>query len=128
MITKGDKVLIIFILLIAFLIFTGFHIYGFGEKKTYVLIEVDGKVQHKISLGDNGPKTKINVPVLYGENIVEIDRDKVKMYYADCPDLDCVRQGWISRPGQMIVCLPNRIVIKIESDEFIQKKVDAVSF
>ena len=61
--------------------------------------------------------------MLYGENIVEIDRDKVKMYYADCPDLDCVRQGWISRPGQMIVCLPNRIVIKIESDEFIQKKL-----
>ena len=31
-------------------------------------------------------KKKI-MPVLYGENIVEIDRDKVKMYYADCPDL-----------------------------------------
>ena len=48
---------------------------------------------------------------------------------ADCPDKDCVNQGWISRPGQMIVCLPNRLVIKIESDKLTQEEdVDAVSF
>ena len=43
-------------------------------------------------------------------------------------DEDCVRQGFISRSGQMIVCLPNRIVIKIESDKSAKDDVDAVSF
>ncbi|MDD4569375.1 MAG: NusG domain II-containing protein [Tepidanaerobacteraceae bacterium] len=129
MITRGDKTLIIFILLVALFIFVGFQVYGFTGGRTYAIIEVDGNPYQKVSLGEDGPQLKINVPVPYGENVVEIDRDKVRMFYADCPDGDCVRQGWISRPGQIIVCLPNRMVIKIESDDKLtQKDVDAVSF
>jgi hypothetical protein len=33
---------------------------------------------------------------------------------ADCPDQRCVHQGWASRTGQCIVCLPNRVMIQIE--------------
>lgn len=37
---------------------------------------------------------------------------------SSCPDKLCVKSGMISRGGQMCVCLPNRVVIKIlgESD------------
>lgn len=128
MITKGDKILIASILMAAFLIFIGFQVHGFAGGKTYVLIEVDGKLYQKVSLGEDGPNLKLTVPVANGENIVEINRDKVRMLYADCPDKDCVRQNWISRPGQMIVCLPNRMVIKIESKKSAKEDVDAVSF
>ncbi|NLZ54362.1 MAG: NusG domain II-containing protein, partial [Thermoanaerobacteraceae bacterium] len=69
-----------------------------------------------------------SVPVTTGENIVEIDRDRVRMLYAQCPDKDCMRQGFISRPGQMIVCLPNRMVIKIQSDKSTKEVVDEVTF
>jgi len=34
-----------------------------------------------------------------------------------CPDKLCVRSGWISRPKESIVCLPNRVVIEIKSVE-----------
>jgi hypothetical protein len=128
MITKGDKILIASILLVALLIFTGFQVYGFAGGKTYVLIEIDGKLYRKVSLGKDGPNLKITVPVTHGENTVEINRDKARMLYADCPDGDCVRQGFISRPGQMIVCLPNKMVIKIEGDKSTKDDVDAVSF
>lgn len=128
MITKGDKILIFSMLLAALLIFTGFQVYGFAGGKTYALIEVDGKLYQKVSLGEGGSNLKLTVPVTHGENIVEIDGNKVRMLYADCPDEDCVRQGFISRPGQMIVCLPNRMVIKIESDKSVKDDVDAVSF
>ncbi len=33
---------------------------------------------------------------------------------SDCPTLDCVRTGVISRAGQSIVCLPGRIVVTLE--------------
>ncbi|HHV19863.1 MAG TPA: NusG domain II-containing protein [Thermoanaerobacterales bacterium] len=128
MITKGDKILIVSILLAALLIFTGFQVYGFADGKTYVLIEADGRIYQKVSLGEDGPNLKLTVPTAHGENIVEINGNKVRMLYADCPDEDCVRQGFISRSGQMIVCLPNRIVIKIESDKSAKDDVDAVSF
>ena len=32
---------------------------------------------------------------------------------ASCPDKLCINQGRISRVGQELVCLPNRIIIKI---------------
>ena len=34
---------------------------------------------------------------------------------ASCPDLLCVRSGYIRRVGQSIVCVPNRIVIRLTS-------------
>jgi hypothetical protein len=38
------------------------------------------------------------------------------MIDADCPDKLCEKQGKISKNGQSIICLPNKIVIKINSD------------
>jgi len=32
---------------------------------------------------------------------------------ASCPDLLCVHSGYIRRAGQSIVCVPNRIVIRV---------------
>ncbi|HHY41887.1 MAG TPA: NusG domain II-containing protein [Thermoanaerobacterales bacterium] len=128
MITKGDKILFFSIILISFIIFVSFQVYGFADGKSYVLIEVNGKLYQKVSLGETGPNLKISVPVANGENIVEIERDRVRMLSAQCPDQDCIRQGWINRPGQMIVCLPNKMVIKIQSDKSIKEDVDIITF
>lgn len=127
MVTTGDKVLIVFILISAALIFAGFQVCGFGSDKTYAVIEVNGQPYQKISLGQDGPEFQVKVPGILGESIVEIDKDKVRMLYSPCPDKDCERQGWVSRSGQMIVCLPNRVVIKIESDR-TKNDLDGVSF
>ena len=42
-----------------------------------------------------------------------IEAGTVRMEDADCPDKLCVKQGRISRAGQSIICLPNRLVIII---------------
>ncbi|HRR92028.1 MAG TPA: NusG domain II-containing protein [bacterium] len=39
---------------------------------------------------------------------------KVRILSSPCPDKLCVKQGYISESGQVIICLPNRVVIKIE--------------
>ncbi|SDH98509.1 NusG domain II-containing protein [Proteiniclasticum ruminis] len=52
-----------------------------------------------------------------GVNIVEIVDEKVGMYEADCPDKVCYSPEYISRPGETIVCLPNRIVIEVKGEE-----------
>lgn len=38
----------------------------------------------------------------------------VQVVWADCPTQDCVHTGRISRHGQAIICLPARIVIRLE--------------
>ncbi|GAQ25979.1 lipoprotein [Tepidanaerobacter syntrophicus] len=129
MITKGDKILICVVLLLSFLLLAAFQIFGFAAEKTYAVIEVNGKLFQKILLGENGSNFKLTVPAGNHKSIVEVDKDKVRIIYSDCPDQDCVRQGWISRPGQIIVCLPNKIVIKIvNGNTGHDNDIDGVSF
>ena len=48
-----------------------------------------------------------------GHNKVIIGDGVVWMEEADCPDKLCVNQGRISKAGQTIICLPNRIMVTI---------------
>jgi len=45
---------------------------------------------------------------------------------ADCPTQDCVHTGLITRSGQSIVCLPARIIIRLEGGAAEGGGVDAV--
>ena len=86
----------------------------------YVQIIVDGTITDNYLLSENG-EFEIN----NGEhrNILYIADGKAYMKDADCPDRLCISQGIISKNGQSIICLPNRIVVKIISD--IEDEVDA---
>ena len=46
-------------------------------------------------------------------NVVEISDGGVLMRSANCPDQLCVRQGRLTRAGQVIVCLPGRVVVTL---------------
>lgn len=60
-----------------------------------------------------------------GTNRVEITGGTVKMIQADCPDQICVHHKAISKNNETIVCLPNKIVLVIESTE--EAEVDATT-
>jgi len=50
-------------------------------------------------------------------NVIEVEHGRIRMQTADCPDGTCVRTGWISRGVTPIVCLPNSLVIELESSD-----------
>ncbi len=50
-------------------------------------------------------------------NVVEIKGGEVKVTEASCKNRVCVKHGSISRTGETIVCLPNRLVVRIEDTE-----------
>jgi hypothetical protein len=70
----------------------------------------DGVV-HEIPLDTDG-LTEITTAL--GTNTVEVADGQIRVVDATCGNKDCVHQGAINRPGQTIVCLPNRLVIRIE--------------
>lgn len=47
------------------------------------------------------------------ENVVVIEGGRVYVESATCPGGDCVHAGAISRAGQSLVCLPNRLEIRL---------------
>jgi hypothetical protein len=57
-------------------------------------------------------------------NLVEIDSTQVRVAEAECPNQICVRTGWISNPGQVAVCAPNKLVLQIKGKS---GQVDVIS-
>lgn len=50
----------------------------------------------------------------------------IRVALSDCPTQDCVHTGMIYRSGQSIVCLPARIIIRLEGGGADGGGVDAV--
>ncbi len=61
-----------------------------------------------------------------GENVIEVSPGRIRVLSADCPDQVCVRAGWLSDAAAPIVCLPHRLVIRIEGSAAAET-ADAVS-
>lgn len=78
-------------------------------------IIADGKTVQTIAL-DNAKNQTIDLGLDCG-NIIEVRDGKIGIVSADCPDKTCVKTGFISRPGQVCVCVPSRLIIKIEGGD-----------
>ena len=48
------------------------------------------------------------------KNVITIKDGKAAITESDCPGTDCVHSGWIHEAGRSIVCLPNRVELRIE--------------
>ncbi|MGI6576035.1 MAG: NusG domain II-containing protein [bacterium] len=116
MVTKHDKILyglIIGAMLVGFL----FIHFQSAQTGTQVVIEVEGEVVQVLPLGQLEPGEQIPIAGRLGNSILEVGQDKVRLIKSPCPDHICIAMGWVSTPGQVIVCLPNRVVVRIEGDE-----------
>ncbi len=83
-----------------------------GKDDVYAIVKTDDKIIKTINLTKLKKREVIKVPGQYNEFIVA-DQKKICFMSADCPDRLCVKAGWISKPGEIAVCLPNRTILKI---------------
>lgn len=81
------------------------------EEGNYVLVEIDGKTVGEYRL-DQDAEIEING----GTNILVIKDGKAFLSEANCPDKTCVKTGSIHYSGESIICLPNKVVIKIKGN------------
>ena len=92
-----------------------------GEyKNSQVCIKKSNKVVKKIDIRQLKQECEIDL----GTNIVCVTKSGVYMKKATCPDKLCVHNGTIDKPGQSIVCLPNKLMVEIIGNK---KDVDAVA-
>lgn len=49
-----------------------------------------------------------------GQNHLVIQDGCARIEEADCPDKLCVKQGIVSKSGESLVCLPNRVVVAVK--------------
>ena len=109
---KGDFIVIVFVVSLAIFIGILFGKNTNSEEADVVAIYKEGEKIQELPLDKN---REIIVSNIYTNRIV-IEEGKVSITESDCPGEDCVHSGWISRSGRSIVCLPNRVEIRIEGE------------
>ncbi len=106
------------LLILVLLVLVGLTIYFALAPRdgAFAEIYVDGKLYKRVSLSND---TTIQLEHL----TVEVANGKVRVIDADCPDKICEKRGTIGKVGQSVVCLPNRVVVKITG----KSEVEAIS-
>ncbi len=84
----------------------------FKSNERIVLIESDKGISDKIKLEKNYKNIEINGP--QGKIGISIENGLVRVNAAPCRHQLCRNTGFASKPGDVIACAPNKVLIKIE--------------
>lgn len=124
-INKYDIILILAIIAINILIiiYGSYNTVDKGKKIAYVYS--DNKLVGEYTLTDNY-KTDFTVNTTDGYNTIYIEDGKVWIHDATCPDKVCLSQGKISHDGELIVCLPNRLMVQIKDNGETEDDIDII--
>lgn len=85
----------------------------------YAEVSVDGTLLCRLDLGKNQEQELEGYQG--GTNHLVIKDGKAWISEASCPDKLCVHQGAVSRENELIVCLPNRVTVRITGKEAAAK-------
>ena len=116
---KKDWILIGIILFVAGLAFLLHEFIG-GKGAGCVTVKVNGEIQGVYSLSEDQ-----DIEINGWTNRLKIRNSTADMTEADCPDKLCVNQRAVSKNGESIICLPNKVIVTVDSSE--NSEFDAVA-
>jgi hypothetical protein len=121
MLTRYDIILIAGLLLVA-VVGLGIIRYGAGGTSE-VVISVDGEETVRVPLSED---RRFSVDGPLGKTEIEIKDERVRVVDSPCKRKICVQSGWIDKPYQTIICVPNRVVINLQGSKD-RHKLDGVT-
>lgn len=119
MIRPWDIIIVCILVLISFFpvgMFSYVHAREAGNMSSRLVatVTLNNKQIRQVVLTGNTKTEEFTVYTKSGDyNTIEVNKDRIRIEKANCPDQICVRTGYISKAGQTIVCLPHRVVIEI---------------
>lgn len=126
--TKWDKILIIAIIIISLLLI-GIVTYNKRQvDQLYGIIEVDGEIQEEINLLEVEDPYTIKVENGEDYNIIQVEQGSIRVIEATCPDKDCIKIGVLDDPGEVSVCLPNKVTVRVVSSSNTVDGIDGTTY
>jgi hypothetical protein len=107
----GDVVVLAILLILASLLTIASTAMPKGGK---AVVLVDGKPTSVLPLGT--PAT-ITVQGTVGRTTVQVDSGTVRITASACSHEICIRMGAISTRGQVLICVPNHVAVRVEGGE-----------
>lgn len=110
---KSDLFLVAALIILAVISSVVFTVKNRGKGEAYCQITYEGNLALTVDLSKDGAfALEQNPNVLF-----EVNNGAIAFIESNCPDKVCIHSGFLSNPGQMAACLPNRVSIRIISEE-----------
>jgi len=113
--SPGDILIVLVVVALSVFLIAQSVVGAGGNNDLVIRVTANGEEVLVRQLGED--HEELTVRGFEGDSYLEISGGKVRMIDSACPDKLCVKSGWISRQGESIVCLPNRVVIEITGGE-----------
>ena len=114
---KNDLYLIFMLLALAALL----HFFLLTQEKAgslYLEIRQDAKIVQRVKYSALTAAVQQTLETSHGKIEIEFKPGRgVRIVSSPCPDKLCVHQGYINKGGQAILCLPEKILVSLISDQ-----------
>jgi hypothetical protein len=114
-------VTVVFLLVACLGIHKGYHAISEVSSSASVILSTQQGPIATASLSEPGP-----LPTRLGGLHIDHEIGRIRVSEAECHQQICVKRGWISKPGETIICIPNHVLIEIVGQEN-PDHVDAIS-
>lgn len=76
-----------------------------------LVVEQDGRVRYVMPLVQEA-EVEIEGPL--GTTVIEVHAGRARVLSASCPQRLCIGMGGIQRQGEVVACLPNRVLLRVK--------------
>jgi len=118
----GDWLSIILAVVFIVFLFQRYWLNPLQAGVEFVTIQVDNKPRQLYPISKN-QKLVITGPL--GPSHIQIENGRVHFTHSPCRNKQCITHGWISKSGETVACLPNRISVSLIGRE---SRFDALNF
>lgn len=113
---KNDYLLLIFLLILTGIGYF-FHSHTPSNDAKILIVQHGHTILQKINLQTIKTKKEISITTEHGHVIVNIDSGGAYVVSSPCRDKLCIHQGKITKPGQSIACLPEKVLLTLTAKE-----------
>jgi len=106
-----DIILIISLTIIGlFFVLYNYSVSDNPQESLTAIVKINGETVQTVQLNSGETPQSIHIKE---DVILERESGRIRFAESDCPDKICVNTGWLSKSGQIAVCLPRRVSVEI---------------
>jgi hypothetical protein len=115
--TRTDKLLIGVILFFASAALLVLYSLSPGGESKSATVRIHGRIVKTLELSGDEERRTFEIEGSIGDSVIQVEGARVRILNSPCPDKICVKQGWVEKPGEVIICVPNEISVSVEGDD-----------
>ena len=113
MLKKADILLILCLLLLSLIPLVSLRQ---QMDNLYADITVAGRLERRIPLSAHQGTEIFTIQTADGSNTICVDDASIAVINADCADAVCIKTGKATQAGDIIACLPHRLIIEVKGN------------